>query len=98
MLELGDDIGLATVYRVLTQFEAAGLVVKHRFESEHAVFELADGEHHDHMVCVQCGKVTEFVDDIIEQRQEKIAKQHGFEITDHTLCIYGMCKECVKKA
>lgn len=94
LVEAGDDVGLATVYRVLTQFAAAGLVIKHYFESEHAVFELNEGHHHDHLVCVHCGKVEEFVDHMIEARQEMIAKQFGFEITDHSLCLYGACSDC----
>src|SRR6187401_314344 len=80
LLESHEDIGLATVYRVLTQFEAAGLVTRHHFENGMAVFELNRGSHHDHIVCLDCGKVEEFMDDGIEDRQESIAKQHGFEI------------------
>lgn len=95
-LESGEDIGLATVYRVLTQFEEAGLVVRHHFSEEHSVFELDHGEHHDHLVCVKCGKVKEFVDEVIEKRQEQVAKQAGFTITDHSLNIYGICKSCQK--
>lgn len=94
LLEAHEDIGLATVYRVLTQFEAAGLVTKHNFEGGHSVFELNQGEHHDHLVCVKCGKVEEFVDDIIEERQQEIAKEAGFQITDHSLNIYGICLAC----
>jgi Fur family ferric uptake transcriptional regulator len=97
LLESGDDIGLATVYRVLTQFEEAGLIVRHRFEGDHSVFELDHGLHHDHLVCVKCGNVQEFVDQIIEDRQEEIAKQAGYFITDHSLNIYGICKHCQKK-
>lgn len=89
-----DDIGLATIYRVLTQFETAGLVMRHRFEDGRAVFELNSGEHHDHIVCMECGKVEEFVDDLIEQRQREIAKRAGFEMTDHCLYIYGLCADC----
>ncbi len=92
LLDSGDDIGLATVYRVLTQFEAAGLVLRHKFESGHSVFELADDEHHDHVVCANCGHVEEFVDEVIEKRQLEIADAAGFEITDHSLVIYGLCK------
>lgn len=94
LLEQGDDVGLATVYRVLTQFEDAGLVVRHNFEGGHAVFELSDGAHHDHLVCTKCGVINEFVDDVIEQRQIEIAKRHGFQITDHSLNIYGLCPTC----
>lgn len=84
----GEDIGLATVYRVLGQFEAAGLVEKHNFESGQAFYELDSGEHHDHMVCVETGKVIEFVSEEIEELQKKIAADHGFEIEDHNLVIY----------
>jgi Fur family ferric uptake transcriptional regulator len=84
----GEEIGLATVYRVLSQFEAAGLVVKHNFESGQAFFELDSGEHHDHMVCVETGKVIEFVSEDIEVLQKKIAAAHGYEIEDHNLVIY----------
>jgi Fur family transcriptional regulator, ferric uptake regulator len=89
-----DDVSLATVYRVLAQFEAAGLVLKHSFEDKTSVFELDNGEHHDHMVCSCCGLVLEFVDQIIEQRQQIVADQFGFIIADHDLTIYGVCKEC----
>jgi Fur family ferric uptake transcriptional regulator len=91
LLDNGEEIGLATVYRVLTQFESAGLVTRHNFEGGHAVFELDRGGHHDHMVCVVCGKVEEFNDPTIEKRQREIAKQHGFEMVDHSLIIYGHC-------
>ena len=94
LLEAGKDIGLATVYRVLTQFEAAGLVIRHNFEGGHSVFELNHGEHHDHLVCVKCGRVEEFVDEVIESRQEAIAREAGYEITDHCLNIYGICGHC----
>jgi len=85
----GDEIGLATVYRVLTQFEAAGLVQRHHFETGQAVFELAPEKHHDHMVCMKTGKVIEFYDEVIERRQKEIAAEHGFKITDHSLTLYG---------
>ena len=96
LLEAQEDIGLATVYRVLTQFEAAGLVTRHHFEGGHSVFELNEGHHHDHIVCVQCGKVVEFLDQTIEQCQEQVAKKEGFRIRDHSLIIYGDCarKNC----
>lgn len=94
LLETGEDIGLATVYRVLTQFEAAGLVNRHHFEGGHSVFELDDGAHHDHIVCVKCGRVDEFVDEIIEKRQKDIAQETGYEMTDHSLYIYGICPNC----
>ncbi len=93
LLSSNEDIGLATVYRVLTQFEAAGLVTRHHFENGMAVFELNRGSHHDHIVCLDCGKVEEFMDDGIEERQESIAKQHGFEIEDHSMVIYGHCRK-----
>jgi Fur family transcriptional regulator, ferric uptake regulator len=95
LLESGEDIGLATVYRVLTQFEAAGLVARHHFEGGHSVFELKHGEqHHDHILCIKCGKVDEFFDETIEQRQRAIAQRSGYEITDHCLYIYGVCADC----
>jgi len=87
-MQTGEDIGLATVYRVLNQFETAGLVVKHNFEGGQAYYELDSGDHHDHMVCVESGKVIEFVNDEIEELQHKIAEDHGFEIVDHSLVIY----------
>lgn len=92
-----EDVGLATVYRVLTQFENAGLVVRHRFDGEHSVFELQQDVHHDHIVCVDCGYVAEFVDDIIEKRQDEIAKEKGFDLTDHSLTLYGVCSTCQEK-
>ncbi len=88
LLETGEDVGLATVYRVLTQFEGAGLVTRHNFESGHSVFELAQSQHHDHMVCLDSGEVIEFVDEVIEKRQREIAAKHGFEIIDHSLVLY----------
>ncbi len=88
LLKADEDIGLATVYRVLTQFAAAGLVTRHNFEGGHSVFELADGEHHDHMVCVDTGEVVEFVSEDIERLQDEIAKRHGFELLDHSLVLY----------
>lgn len=88
LLEAEEDVGLATVYRVLTQFEGAGLVVRHNFDSGHSVFELARGEHHDHMVCTETGDIIEFVDESIEKRQREIAKKHGYEIVDHNLVLY----------
>ncbi|MBT9539231.1 ferric iron uptake transcriptional regulator [Thiobacillus sp.] len=87
----GQDIGLATVYRVLTQFEQAGLLMRHHFDSDKAVFELNHGDHHDHLVCMQCGKVEEFIDAEIEKRQHRIAKERGFAIHDHSLQIYADC-------
>ncbi len=91
LLEADEDIGLATVYRVLTQFEAAELVTRHHFEGGHSVFEMNQGGHHDHIVCRQCGKVTEFLDETIERCQKKVAKKAGFSIRDHSLIIYGDC-------
>ncbi|UZE96837.1 ferric iron uptake transcriptional regulator [Alkalimarinus alittae] len=88
LLDAGEDVGLATVYRVLTQFESAGLVLRHNFEGGHAVFEMATDDHHDHMVCSTTGKVIEFCDPIIEQRQHEIAEEHGYEIIDHSLTLY----------
>ncbi|HET7175153.1 MAG TPA: ferric iron uptake transcriptional regulator [Gammaproteobacteria bacterium] len=96
LLESGEDIGLATVYRVLTQFETAGLVSRHHFEGGHSVFELNQGTHHDHILCVKCGRVDEFVDAEIEARQKKIASAKGYEMTDHSLYIYGVCSSCRK--
>jgi Fur family transcriptional regulator, ferric uptake regulator len=88
LLESNEEIGLATVYRVLTQFEAAGLVVRHNFEGGHSVFELASGEHHDHMVCLETGKVIEFVSEDIEKLQHQIARKHGYDVHDHSLVLY----------
>jgi len=93
-IEDNEDIALATIYRVLTQFEAAGMVCRHRFEDGRAVFELNTGDHHDHLVCMKCGDVVEFVDDVIEERQRQIALDAGFEMTDHCLYIYGVCGNC----
>ncbi len=97
LLEAGEEIGLATVYRVLTQFESAGLVTRHHFEGGHSVFELNRGPHHDHILCVRCGRVDEFMDDTIEQLQETIAERAGYRMTDHSLYIYGICKDCQKQ-
>ena len=90
------DVGLATVYRVLTQFEQAGLLQRNHFETGKAVFELNAGAHHDHLVCLDCGTVEEFCDAEIEKRQLKIAQEHGFDIVDHALALYGHCKNCQK--
>ncbi len=97
LLEIGEDVGLATVYRVLTQFESAGLVLRHHFEGGLSVFELNEGYHHDHLVCIKCGKIVEFVDEIIERQQCTIAQQHHFEITEHYLYIYGICPQCQRQ-
>ncbi len=94
LLSEDEDIGLATVYRVLTQFEAAGLVTRHHFEGGNSVFELATGNHHDHILCIKCGKVDEFTDEIIETRQKQIAADLGYELTDHGLYLYGLCPNC----
>ncbi len=91
--EDGQDIGLATVYRVLTQFEQAGLLMRHHFDSDKAVFELNQGEHHDHLVCLQCGRVEEFFDEEIEKRQRVIAESRGFNIHEHSLQIYANCNK-----
>lgn len=88
LMDAGEDVGLATVYRVLTQFEQAGIVLRHNFEGGSAVFELADEGHHDHMVCMETGEVIEFMDDEIEKRQKMIADKHGYEIVDHALVLY----------
>ncbi len=88
LMEAGEDVGLATVYRVLTQFESAGLVDRHNFETGHSVFELATDEHHDHMVCMESGQVVEFFDEVIERRQRELVDAHGFELLDHSLVLY----------
>jgi Fur family ferric uptake transcriptional regulator len=100
MINSGEDVGLATVYRVLTQFEQAGLLVRHHFESGKAVFELNTGSHHDHIVCLQCGHVEEFCNDEIEELQHKVATERGFKIQDHSLYIYADCTKvpCPTKA
>ncbi len=99
LLDLNEDVGLATVYRVLTQFEAAGLVSRHHFEGGHSVFELTKDEQHDHIVCVKCGKVREFSDPELTRRQDEIADRLGFNVTDRTLYLYGVCKAgCEPKA
>jgi Fur family transcriptional regulator, ferric uptake regulator len=96
LLNDDEEIGLATVYRVLTQFEAAGLVTRHHFEGGNSVFELSDGDHHDHILCMKCGKVDEFSDDVIESRQKEIANRLGYELTAHGLYLYGYCPQCRK--
>jgi len=98
LLDDGEEIGLATVYRVLTQFEAAGLVDRHHFEGGQAVFELNEKGHHDHVVCVVCGKVEEFFDEFIEERQREVAGKMGYEVTDHSLILYGKCPDCRKES
>ncbi len=94
LLNNGEEIGLATVYRVLTQFEQAGLVVRHNFEGGHSVFEMSSEKHHDHIVCVRCGRVEEFTDEEIEKRQQVVADRLSFELTDHNLNMYGLCPDC----
>ncbi len=94
LLEAEEDVSLGTVYRVLTQFEAAKLVMRHHFEGGHSVFELSSVDHHDHIVCHSCGSVEEFYDEVIEQRQDQIAIDLGFKITDHSMYLYGICKNC----
>jgi len=99
LLASGDDVGLATVYRVLTQFEQAGLLERHYFEGGKSVFELNQGKHHDHIVCLQCGHVEEFYDAAIESRQKKVVTEHGFAVRHHSLHIYADCarKDCPNK-
>jgi Fur family transcriptional regulator, ferric uptake regulator len=97
LLEERSDVGLATVYRVLTQFEQAGLLMRSNFESGKAVYELDQGQHHDHFVCTRCGKVEEFYDAEIEKRQQTIAKSKGWLVHDHAMALYGECAQCVSK-
>lgn len=96
LMEERSDIGLATVYRVLTQFEQAGLLIRSNFESGKAIYELDEGQHHDHFVCTMCAKVEEFFDPEIEKRQQAIAKSKGWVVHDHSMALYGHCAECVK--
>lgn len=100
LIEQGEDVGLATVYRVLTQFEQAGIVERHNFENNLSVFEITQDEHHDHLVCDGCGKIIEFHNDVIEKEQLKVAKEHGFKLSGHALVLYGICsnKECQDSA
>lgn len=91
------EVGLATVYRVLTQFETAGLIVRHYFGNDRATYEMDDGAHHDHIVCTRCGRVEEFVDKEIEKRQKQIAARLGFELEGHSLSLYGICTDCKHK-
>ncbi|NQZ83616.1 MAG: ferric iron uptake transcriptional regulator [Colwellia sp.] len=93
LLEQHEEIGLATVYRVLNQFDDAGIVTRHHFEGGKSVFELAHKKHHDHLVCLKCGKVVEFEDDVIEQRQLNVAKKHNIKLTNHSLYLYGECND-----
>ncbi len=94
LLDAGEDIGLATVYRVLTQFETAAIVERHNFQGSHSVFELNDTKHHDHIVCIRCGRVEEFVDETIEKRQQETARARDFRMTGHSLVLYGLCPDC----
>ncbi|MCP5271777.1 MAG: ferric iron uptake transcriptional regulator [Burkholderiaceae bacterium] len=94
LLAAGDDVGLATVYRVLAQLEQAGIVRRTSFDGGKAVFELDDGPHHDHLVCVRCGRVDEFVDEVIEARQQAVADARGFTLVEHRLALYGLCRPC----
>ncbi|AEF03360.1 ferric iron uptake transcriptional regulator [Alteromonas naphthalenivorans] len=93
LIEQEEEIGLATVYRVLNQFDDAGILNRHHFEGGKSVFEISHKEHHDHLVCLKCGKVIEFEDDIIEQRQDMIAKKHNIKLTHHSLYLYGECTD-----
>jgi len=88
LIKAGEDVGLATVYRVLTQFESAGMIMRHNFEEGRAIYEIMPDDHHDHMVCLESGKVIEFHDEMIEKRQEEIAKAHGYELVDHSMVLY----------
>ena len=88
LIDAGEEVGLATVYRVLTQFEQAGICIRHNFEEGHAVYELTPSDHHDHMVCLESGKIIEFHDEVIEARQEEIAKKHGYDLVDHNMVLY----------
>ena len=94
LMEQHEEVGVATIYRVLTQFEESGIVNKLNFENNQAVYELSNVEHHDHLVCVKCNTIIEFQDDVIEQHQLQIANKHGFQLTDHSLYLYGLCKTC----
>lgn len=96
LLDLGEEIGLATVYRVLNQFDDAGIVNRHHFEGGKSVFELSQKKHHDHLVCLKCGKVVEFIDNLIEERQDIVAKEHGMKLTNHSLHLYGYCLDSDK--
>ena len=94
LIEQHEEVGVATIYRVLSQFEESGIVHKLNFENNQAVYELCGADHHDHLVCVKCNKIIEFQDDVIEKHQIQIADKHGFELTDHSLYLYGLCKDC----
>ncbi|MDO8954408.1 MAG: ferric iron uptake transcriptional regulator [Gammaproteobacteria bacterium] len=98
LAQSGEDVGLATVYRVLAQFETAGLIKRHRFSEDYSIFELDTGDHHNHIVCISCNKVEEFCDELIESRELEIAVKKGYQITDHSLYIYGICPACRESA
>lgn len=98
LLKNDEDIGVATIYRVLTQCEQAGLVTRHQFEGGRAVFEIAEGDHHDHIICVRCGLVKEFNDETIETRQKQIAEKAGYKMAEHNMTLYGLCKACQEQA
>ena len=98
LMEAGEDVGLATVYRVLTQFEQASILTRSNFESGKAVYELNEGQHHDHFICTSCGKVEEFYDAEIEKRQQLVAKSKGWVVQDHSMALYGQCASCAAKA
>ena len=98
LMEQGDEIGIATVYRILMQFADAGLLRKSNFDGDKAWFELEDGQHHDHLLCVECGKVVEFFNDSIEKQQQAVAKTHGFQLLEHSMVLYGLCQRCKKNA
>jgi len=94
LLAAGEEVGLATVYRVLTQFEAAGIVRRHHFDGNHALFELERGHGHDHVLCVHCGTVEEFMNEEIESLQQTVAEKLGYQLTDHSMTLYGLCAKC----
>jgi Fur family ferric uptake transcriptional regulator len=96
LVDMGEEIALATVYRVLTQFEVSGLIHKHNFTHGFSVFELSQNKHHDHLICTQCGSIEEFIDDVIEKRQQEIANKAKYKMTDHVLNIYGVCDTCIE--
>lgn len=98
LIEAGEDVGLATVYRVLNQFDDAGVVERHHFEGGKSVFELNNKQHHDHLVCLKCGKVVEFADNVIEQCQKDVAAKHKMKLTHHSLYLYGVCKDGCDKS
>ena len=93
-----EEVSIATIYRVLTQFERAGILTRHHFSEDHSIFELDSGEHHDHLVCAKCGHVEEFVDAMIEERQKEIAQKAHYQMLDHSLHIYGLCPQCQKNS